>query len=163
MTHIPDLSPCTYFGDEPSKVLTAIGWLSRKHSFEPGEVSVEFFAKLVRLLNHPAPQPWILRGSQPCELCQFTGATVPQQFSGMPVTGVGHLQLFVPSGKFLFIASESIAHAVDAHRYQPPQEFIAAVLACPEPDTMEFKNQFLERGGRFLMNLARKSSEGTES
>lgn len=154
VTWIQDLSPCTYFGDEAATVLKAVGWLSSSHQFATGEVSVEFFAKLVRLANKPAPQPFVCGGSQPCDLCQFTGASTAQRHNGLPVKGVGHLNLFVPSDRFLFAAPESITHYVDAHRYLPPDEFISAVLACAEPDTIEFKKQYLEAGGRKLMELA---------
>lgn len=44
----------------------------------------------------------------------------------------------MPSGAVLYVAPEMIAHYCESHECSPPQEFVAAVLSCPEPGTQEY-------------------------
>src|SRR5438874_9017018 len=41
----------------------------------------------------------------------------------------------VPGEDCLFVAPEMVAHYVDAHQYRPPEEFVEAVLECPDLGT----------------------------
>jgi hypothetical protein len=44
---------------------------------------------------------------------------------------VGCTNLFVPGDGVVYVAPSMIVHYLDAHRYQPPAAFLAAVDACP--------------------------------
>jgi hypothetical protein len=119
--HIPDLTPLN-----SGKV--AVGWLDRDHPFLQGEVAPEFVARLkaFALRYGESMRALGLGGMGGCHTCQFCG------------TAVGFGSFGVPCGTQLYSAPDMIAHYVEQHRYAPPAEFIAAVLACPLPGTPEY-------------------------
>jgi hypothetical protein len=81
------------------------------------------------LLQEPW-QPGIFMGFHRCDLCLYEGPS-------------GKRNLFVPSDGFAFVAPELIAHDMNAHGYRPPDEFCAAVLACPEMRSMPYLKALL--------------------
>jgi hypothetical protein len=141
MTGIQDLAPCGYFGEEFASRLRAVGWLSPWESFAKGETSGPVFDKLKSLLVDPW-QPLVAMGVHECELCQFDGP-------------VGGNNLFVPGGSVIYVCPELIVHYIAAHHYRPPDEFLAAVLACPDTRTMEYKKLLLASGGGKLLAARR--------
>ncbi len=62
-------------------------------------------------------------GPHQCELCH----------SFMASGNIG-----VPTGDLLYVAPEMLAHYITAHRYAPPAEFVAALMASPLPGTPEY-------------------------
>ena len=134
MTTYRDLEPLTYFGPELAEVLRAVGWLGRDQSFETGPVSRPFYERLVALLERPY-QPIAFAGLFECELCQFEGT-------------YGAANLWVPAEGVLMVGPELIKHYINAHYYQPPEAFQAAVLACPDMNSRDYKRAFLANGGR---------------
>jgi hypothetical protein len=134
MSWYPDLSTQTMVasGDH----VRAIGWLSSDQPFPQGEVSAEFMSKLdefVRLaprsseaLSFPAFGGW-----HECEFCER-----PSDPRALGPRGYGNFG--VPDGGVLYIAPELVAHYVRVHGYQPPAEFVGAVMASPLPDTPEY-------------------------
>lgn len=137
MATYTDLAQLDYFGSDFSDVLVAVGWLGREQEFQVGSVDSDLYLRLGQLLSNPF-QPVVSCGSHECELCQFDG---PQ----------GSTNLFIPGDGCLYVVPELIGHYVNAHRYRPPDEFCAAVLACPEMNSMEYKQLFLKNGGRSLI------------
>lgn len=133
-----DLSDCDYFGMELAPILRAVGWLGHGIEYSIGKTSREVFVKLEELLRDPW-QPMIFMGGHLCELCQYDPPS-------------GHANLFVPNGETIFVCPELIAHYIAAHHYKPPDEFLAAVAACPDIRTMEYKRVLLESGGRRLVS-----------
>jgi hypothetical protein len=118
--HIPDL--------EIRHGRTAIGWLHPDHEFPQGDVPVEFISKLQQFSRlwgkSVGALGWgVACGFHECEFCDKVRA------SGT---------FGVPFGGRLYYAPEMIAHYVEHHRYQPPAEFISAVLASPLPGTQEY-------------------------
>lgn len=126
-----------YFSDLGTKTqiddgghVRAIGWLSADQSFAVGDVSGAFVSRLRLLCSQweaGAPQLcWaVAAGRHTCEICgQFRS------------TG----NIGVPAGQLLFVAPEMVLHYVEAHRYQPPEEFVAAVIACHVPGTEDYGN-----------------------
>ena len=105
--------------------IRAIGWLDDEHPFSMGSTSAEFRDRLRALCNGwpdgLEALGWpVAAGTHSCQLCgEFRAAG----------------NIGVPGGDGLFVAPEMVAHYVDAHDYQPPQEFIEAVLKCPDPGT----------------------------
>ena len=46
--------------------------------------------------------------------------------------------MWIPTESVVYVAPELVTHYVEVHGYQPPVEFIAAVLACPPQGSLEF-------------------------
>lgn len=138
MATFQDLSLCHYFGELTQLPLIAVGWLGVDQHFATGTIPVEVFAKLKKLISDPW-QPIITMGAHECEICQFDPC-------------VGAKNLFVPDGLRIFVCPELIIHYIAAHRYQPPDEFLAAVMNCPDTRTMDYKKLFLASGGRALIS-----------
>lgn len=140
MTHFADLTQCDYFGTEHAPSLLAVGWLTASETFPTGSTHPEAFSKLKGLLAEPW-QPMVSGGAHACGLCQYDPPT-------------GHSNLFVPNGSVIFVCPELIVHYIAAHHYQPPGEFVAAVIACPNSRTIEYKKMLLQSGGRTLVTKA---------
>jgi hypothetical protein len=96
----------------------AIGWLERGSPFPTGNTD----RALLRMLEaHTAPgrwMPFVSPGVHFCDLgCKRAGGT------GFIV---------IPSSTCVYVAPDLVGHYVEVHRYRPPDEFVAAVLTCPE-------------------------------
>ena len=120
--HIPDLS-------RDGKRI-AVGWLHPDHPFPQGDVPPDFLDKLKRLCRLCGESAEALNwgacgGVHECEFCG---------------KALGACSFGVPGSDVLFYAPDMIGHYVEAHRYQPPQAFIAAVLASPIPGTREYQS-----------------------
>lgn len=137
MAWYADLSPCDEFGPRAAQVLRAVGWLDGEHDFAKGPVEREVYDRLVELCKY-CWQPVVSFGVHDCELCRFVAE------------GKGTANLFVPGGEVIFVCPELIVHYMNAHRYQPPPGFCAAVLECPDMRSMEYKRSLLRSGGGAL-------------
>lgn len=115
----------------------SIGWLDGEHDFPTGQVSAEFFERLTELARDPF-EPFSSMGFHECEVCQF-----PEARNGR--------NMFIPGDGFIFVSPAMIVHYVAAHSYRPPDEFITAVMACPDMRTTAYRKAFLANGGRELM------------
>ena len=138
MAYFPDLSPCTYFGEEAGAFLYAIGWLESDHPIPSGQVSLAFFEKLMLLCKSPwrpelAP---VSCGIHPCSLCRFNGVGNQRLIAGCT-------NVFIPFSKGLFVFPELLPHYISAHNYAPPPEFVDAVMACPPMRSMDYLKQIL--------------------
>jgi hypothetical protein len=136
MTHIPDMTPCDYFPFEGATDLVAIGWLENGQDYSTGPVPEEFYRRLEELLRDPW-QPIVTAGTDECSLCQFEGTR-------------GTANLWVPFSGRVFVAPELILHYVNCHHYQPPDEFVDAVLECPDTRSMAFKRKLIANGGGYI-------------
>lgn len=143
MTAYEDLQPLDYFGECES--LLAVGWLGREKPFPTGPTHRDVYARLQLLLENPW-QPSISLGVHPCELCQFGGEAF------------GTSNLFVPFRGSLLVCPELILHYMNAHAYQPPKDFVDAVMACPITRSAEYRTLLLANGGRSLL---RRRDSGT--
>jgi hypothetical protein len=139
MAWYEDLAPCDYFGHECESCLQAVGWLERGHPFLTGLVAIEVYARLVELLKD-SWQPGIIMGFHHCDLCMYEGPS-------------GKRNLFVPAGEVAFVCPELITHYMNAHGYRPPDEFCAAVLACPPMRSLPYLKAMLA-AARPLMQFA---------
>jgi len=136
MAYYRDLDRCTYFAPECDDGLVAVGWLEPGHDFPRGSVDPQFFERLEYLANRPW-QPFLYLGGQECGLCQHRGPFFTAN-------------LFIPYGGRTFSAPEGITHYISAHWYQPPDEFVLAVTACPEIRSAEYGRALAANGGRQL-------------
>lgn len=124
MTWHADLAPFADLGPGYETCLRAVGWLERGRPFPTGAVDAAVYERLVELARDPW-QPAIAMGFHRCDLCLYDGAS-------------GRRNLYVPGDGVLFVCPELIAHYMNAHGYRPPDEFCAAVLACPPMRSMPY-------------------------
>ena len=161
MTFFADLSPCSYFGDEYTENLRAVGWLHYKKPYKQGKVSKAVFNRLCRLLQNPW-EPGCFLGFHVCQFCRPSGFRFWKGLGGYRQFrdyGIKHIHrkikrtstrnLFVPGDGFIYVSPEAITHYIYAHGYRPPEEFCRAVLECPEMRSTEYHKAVLENGGRF--------------
>lgn len=118
-----DLSQECQLGRGPD--IRAVGWLDHQHPYTRGAVPKDFLETLTQHV-HTAWQPVVSWGIHACELCQ--GKTL----------GTGS-NVWIPTSRVVYIAPAMITHYIEVHGYQPPDEFVAAVMACPAQDSVEYR------------------------
>jgi hypothetical protein len=127
MAFFPDLSPYCYDDLEPRPAILNVGWLSKDHPFTRGSVPDAFLSALRRLAESPTE---LYRGKHPCEFCvppdQLRSGDERFNWS-WERAGNGEIRVPGDSG-ITYAAPVLIVHYVSEHQYQPPQEFIEAVL-----------------------------------
>src|SRR5262249_16801875 len=107
----------------------AVGWLHPDHPYSDGEVSPEFRSHIRRFVEKWQSSAIALGfpfapGLHECDFCR-------------KARGVGNFG--VPCGGSLFVAPEMVVHYIEEHGYRPPDEFVAALLQCPEPDSEAYR------------------------
>jgi len=120
---IADLSTRAYFAR--GERVRAIGWLEGDHPYTRGAVPGPFLQRLKQHVES-AYQPTMLFGFHECTLC-------PRDDPNM-----NDLNLLIPTAELLYMAPAMIVHYIEDHDYRPPEEFIAAVMACPAQQSAEF-------------------------
>ena len=127
MAWFPDLSPYTYHPGESG--FLNVGWLERGHLFPRGPVPLEFASELRRLSEAPVN---VTRGFHRCQLCNPPTeaiAALPACMSVWWMDRVGGAEVHVKGADGTTYAAPSlIMHYVSEHQYQPPRQFIEAVL-----------------------------------
>lgn len=123
MTYFPDMG-CNAMIATGAHI-RAVGWLHPDHPYSNGDVSPEFLSCLRRFVAKWQSSAIALGfpfagGLHECEFCQKARAA-------------GNFG--VPCGASLFVAPEMVLHYIEEHGYRPPDEFIAALLKCPLPDS----------------------------
>ncbi len=163
MAWFEDLSPWTYVGIE-HPLLKAVGWLSEGHAYSTGHMPEETYHQLCRLLHKPWT-PWgVWMGFHDCEFCRFSGGIHEYAYSWH--TPKGHIrtatlggksnsELIIPGSGCLYVTPHNIAHYIDSHGYTPPSEFLEAVAACPDVDSIAYKKAFLANGGREVLQAVK--------
>lgn len=119
MTWFEDLTPYSYLrqpiaGTGP---VLNVGWLEAGQPFPRGPVPAALIDRLWLLEQYS--QVNITRGFHYCDLCPDAEDTGP--------CGHGEIRAVASDGT-RFAAPSLIAHYVEAHAYQPPRDFISAVL-----------------------------------
>jgi hypothetical protein len=127
MAYYADLTPYEYEPDEPG--IINVGWLSVEQSFQRGPVPYIFAVELERLAKNPVT---LCRGFHYCEFCKPPEGlrAFGQNYLdvwAIPRRGNGEVRVTAASG-IVYAAPSLIWHYVVEHQYQPPQEFIRAVL-----------------------------------
>lgn len=136
MAWIPELAPFTYCTRYTGSSVLAVGWLEREHEYPKGRMAAAAFTRLKGFCSER--QQWrilMYRGFHTCTLCSTKGPH-------------GSLNLFVPGNGVIYACPELIAHYVESHSYLPPKEFCQAVLECPDPGTPEYRERFMNNGGK---------------
>lgn len=120
---IKDLNTRAYF--VCGRDVRSVGWLEARHPYQRGAVPDDFMA---RLKHHVATayQPGVFLGFHECSLCPGGRGKAERE------------NLLIPTKSLLYVAPSLIVHYIEDHGYRPPQEFIEAVMACPEQKSDEF-------------------------
>jgi hypothetical protein len=129
--YFSDLSPYPY----SKRSSLSVGWLDSSHDYEQGEVPKDFLERLSVFCDNPV---FVTMGVHECDFCQGAGGS-----GGGLEYGSGEIWVFGP-GSAHYVAPDMIQHYVVRHHYRPPEEFIQAVLACPLPDTSEYKSLVIQ-------------------
>jgi hypothetical protein len=131
--YFPDLSPYQYSISNSLSDVLNVGWLDRSAPFLKGDVPKD----LVHMLKH-----WFgvarvnqMRGIHECNLCR------EKQWPLLPLHEnpsirvldrtffLGNWEMWIPAFDGRVFASPGLViHYVEVHGYQPPEEFVAAVL-----------------------------------
>lgn len=101
-----------------------VGWPSITKPFSQGSVSPDFIHALMKHVEE-VWVPILYAGWHDCEFC-------------VDEPDISSFDLCIPAGNILYFAPAMIGHYVVAHQYQPPQEFVEAVLTSPAQATPEF-------------------------
>jgi len=129
-----------------SAPLVAIGWLEQGRPVPKGTVDSSVFERLFDLLDSPL-QLVCWMGWHSCDLCS---GNVEGPISSITHRGerraLGFSNVFVPGEGRLYVAPSLILHYIAEHGYAPPQEFQAAVLACPPMGSAEYLAAVAEFG-----------------
>ena len=116
--YAPDLSTECECASGPA--VRAIGWLEHGQPFDTGSVDPGFLAALkAHVADAGRWLPVISPGVHFCDL------------GGCGRTGGAHY-VIIPAATCVYVAPALVVHYVEHHRYAPPPEFVAAILACPE-------------------------------
>ncbi len=115
MAYRVDLSTYDYVGHHDGSL--NVGWLADQAfpDYPRGEVPEEFTARLRALVQEPMN---LCRGAHVCWCGVGQGRN--EYFNG-------EIRVQGENGK-VYAAPVGIAHYVEVHNYQPPQEFVDAVL-----------------------------------
>jgi len=126
MSFVADLQAIHEFDSGYS--VRAVAWLANTEPYRTGPVPTEFLDLLHQHIEK-AWQPILSGGWHECELCK-------KGFLRQPFCSSSNL--FIPSTSVLYFAPVMIEHYIRKHHYQPPQEFIEAVLLSPAQKTPEY-------------------------
>ena len=133
----------TYFRDMAERcqfslhggLIRAIGWLSKYVRYDKTPM-VSALRNLVMDQLEGGLYCEFYRGQHVCEFCyqekhpgQQIGLGEEAFVSGFPS---GNGVIIVPSEDYLFVAPSLIGHYIEVHGYKPPEEFIRALIDCPD-------------------------------
>jgi len=117
MSYFADLTPYAYDISEPS--VLCVGWLGRGQPYPQGKTPKSFRDALHQLVERPI---LLHRGHHVCEFCKT------EDLPRMYFARIGNGQIRVQGQDGVWYAAPTmIYHYVEAHAYQPPSAFIAAV------------------------------------
>lgn len=144
LNYYEDMSPYQYEMSSPATEVKNVGWLDKAHPFTKGEVKSNVLDKLRGLIFSSKGSSCNiivnkLRGSYECPVCGEYGLKIAdeqREFS------LGSAEIWIPDSTahdHYFATFGLIIHYIEAHNYQPPQEFIDSILALDVKD--EFDGQ----------------------
>ena len=131
--YFADLSPYSYHGDPELESLN-VGWLDKARGYPRGPVPAGFLEHLVEICKRPAKQH---RGFHVCEFCDFgpepasmDQAVLNARYELQKAAGAlssTEIRVVGRDGR-VYASPALICHYVLTHSYQPPQEFVEAVM-----------------------------------
>jgi hypothetical protein len=135
MTYFADGSPYAYLPHALRSAETGgdavnVGWLEATEPFAVGSVEPEFVDRLAELCRDGVNRT---RGFHRCSLCpqpappELAEPTSVRSSGGDYFVGSAEIRVRGRNG-VQYAAPDMIVHYVTAHRYRPPDDFVAAVL-----------------------------------
>jgi hypothetical protein len=123
--YFADLTPCSYCEPEPSGL--SVGWLDKAHRFPRGEVPEGFVERLIELCKSPAVSH---RGYHLCEFCGVEEFDDAFNYDKAKAAGVLSWTVIRVTGLdgTIYYSPGMICHYVVEHGYQPPAEYVTAVM-----------------------------------
>lgn len=112
----------------------AVGFLSRKHPFNKGTAPPNFAKRLLQFC-HPEKTVCQTHGKRKSP---FDGKHIEVELDGVTFT-LGGAEIRILGEQEIYAAPDLIYHYVVDHQYQPPDEFVQAVLKGPAPNSPEFR------------------------
>jgi len=126
MGYFADLTQYSYIQRTARECEVNVGWLDDQHNFATGAAPEEVLSKIFELCRKPMN---LTRGRQSCVLCKERSLICTGKRGGIEIgLGNGEIRVNGKSGK-VYASPVMIYHYMEAHNYNPPQEFIEAVLA----------------------------------
>jgi hypothetical protein len=145
MTYYEDLSAYEYHhvgvarpGSPPTR---NVGWLAAGHEFVQAEPAEEVLERLWEFCKVSVTQ---MRGIHECELCAEEAYRAERKGETL-LLGTSEIRVFGAAGE-IYAAPTLIYHYVKAHRYRPPEEFLAALASGPCPPEPAFFERLEELG-----------------
>lgn len=133
MTYYPDGIPYRY-GPADESGLVCAGWLAAGHPYPQGAPRDGFLDRLAWRCVNQVDRPY--RGIHICELCPEDHA----DFVSVVREGKKHLlgcaEVTVVASTRTYAAPNLILHYVAAHSYQPPGDFMDAVMAGSSEESL---------------------------
>jgi hypothetical protein len=127
--YFEDLTPYEYDRKTSDPNIVNVGWLSRDHAFQTGDVSSEFLEALRTLVASPVN---LCRGYHFCEYCPQPETFVRNGLRMMDpqpeISGNGEVRITGTDGR-TYVAPVLVRHYIEAHHYRPPDAFIDAVFS----------------------------------
>jgi len=136
--YLEDMSIYNYIQDERRPNLYSIGWLEKGHPYTKGETSDIFLDNLWKYTHFAAAHT---RGFHVCDLCAERVNQVPilEYKSKKLKVGTAEIRVFGNKGK-IYAAPNLLFHYITKHSYQPPLEFVQAVLDGINPYSKEYQD-----------------------
>lgn len=161
MTHFADFSPCTYHdgpfdSDNWRCPLLAVGWLEHPHEFPRGGELAQKVRDRIAFLRFASRLMYgeiSFRGLHECSWCRSHGVVDLRA-----TLSDSHTNLFIPATDRVFVAPGRIDHYVEQHGYLLPEEFLQALMQCPDPRTGDDETALCAANGGVTSPLAQERS-----
>jgi hypothetical protein len=145
-----DLSTYHYSVREPLHNVLNVGWLDQSMPFSNGIVPASFLERLENWFSVGRVNQ--MRGIHKCNLCRVERRPLfpIKDNPSISLEGrsffLGNWEIWIPGpSETIFASPALIIHYVNMHGYQPPAEFIAAVMNDKAMDGWSAGNEFTKR------------------
>lgn len=124
--YFPDFSIYSFLEVKSNANTLNIGWLDANHSFSKNKASEELLNGLFEKCLYPINKT---RGYHLCQFCKSSSFGLKATRNGKEII-LGSAEIWIKGkdGK-TFAAPNLIYHYVAEHDYEPPNEFIDAILS----------------------------------
>lgn len=134
--YFPDLSPYPRSILEAALNPISVGWLAKSHIYAHGAVSEKFKQLLFEFCLNSVCKT---RGFHNCEFCIPRSELPILIQQGDREIWLGSAEIRVVYGEKVYAAPNLIYHYIIAHNYNPPEEFIEAVLKGIPSGSIEYQ------------------------
>jgi hypothetical protein len=121
--YFADLTLCSYGGVREQNGLT-VGWLDKLHGFPRGPVPTGFVERLAEICIRPAVKHM---GCHVCEFCD-PRPDMTDQIDREAGSRSSTVIRVVGRDGSVYFSPAMICHYITRHSYQPPEDFVRAVM-----------------------------------